>query len=148
MVLVDRRCMKVETVGERVRLIRKSEKINLTMEKFGERLGIKKSTVSQLESGVNGMTDRMSKAICREFNVNPYWLETGNGEMFVEPNFDDMDFSEEMLKPENKMFLELFKACKKTFTQEDWDDIERIIEKSYQIVQELKNVNKEDPQDN
>ena len=129
----------METIGDRIKLIRKSEKINLTMEKFGKRLGVKKNTISQLENGVNEVTERMSKAIWREYNVNPYWLETGEGEMFMEPSYDDMDFSEELLKPENKMYLDLFKACKKTFNQEDWKDIVRIIKKSYQIVQELEN---------
>lgn len=39
------------TQGERVKEIRKSEKVNLTMEKFGERIGLKKSAVSLIESG-------------------------------------------------------------------------------------------------
>ena len=133
------------TKNERVRKVR--NELDLTCEAFGDRLGVSKVSISNLENGVNNLSPRMAKSICREYNVNPYWLETGNGEMFVEPSYDDMDFSEEMLKPENKMFLELFKACKKTFTQEDWDDIERIIEKSYQIVQELKNGNKEESQE-
>ena len=133
------------TKNERVRKVR--NELDLTCEAFCDRLGVSKVSISNLENGVNNLSPRMAKSICREYNVNPYWLETGNGEMFVEPSYDDMDFSEEMLKPENKMFLELFKACKKTFTQEDWDDIERIIEKSYQIVQELKNGNKEESQE-
>lgn len=134
------------TQNERIRKIRNV--LNLTCEAFGNRLGVSKVSISNLENGVNNLSLRMSKAICREYNVNPYWLETGNGEMFINPSFDDMDFSEELLKPENKMYLELFKACKKTFTSEDWEDISRIIKKSYQIVQELENTTEEIPEKN
>lgn len=135
-----------KTQGERIKQIRKE--YHLTLEKFGERIGLKKSSLSQIENGINALTDTAAKLICREYNVNPYWLETGNGEMFINPSFDDMDFSEELLKPENKMYLELFKACKKTFTSEDWEDISRIIKKSYQIVQELENTTEEIPERN
>ena len=68
------------TQGERVREIRKS--LNLTLEKFGEKIGIKKNSVSQIENGINNLTDLMAKSICREFNVNYDYLMYGEGEMF------------------------------------------------------------------
>lgn len=75
------------TRGERVREIRKS--LNMTLEKFGEKIGIKKSSLSQIENGINGLTDQMVKSICREFNVNEEWLREGAGEMFAEMPEDD-----------------------------------------------------------
>lgn len=68
------------TQGERVREIRKS--LNMTLEKFGEKIGIKKNSVSQIENGINNLTDLMAKSICREFNVNYDYLMYGEGEMF------------------------------------------------------------------
>ena len=68
------------TQGERVKEIRKS--LKMTMEQFGEKLGVTKQTVSRIESGVNNLTEQMQKSICREFNVNSEWLSTGCGEMF------------------------------------------------------------------
>lgn len=68
------------TQGERVRELRKS--LKLTLEKFGDKLGVKKSAISDIESGRNSLTDQMSKAICREYNVNYDWLINGEGEMF------------------------------------------------------------------
>ncbi len=70
------------TQGERVRFIRKNSNINLTLEKFGERIGLRKSSLSQIENDINALTDSNIKAICREFNVNENWLRTGEGEMF------------------------------------------------------------------
>lgn len=70
------------TQGERVREVRKS--IGLTLEKFGDKIGMKKNSVSQIENGKNNVTDANIKAICREFGVDYIWLTTGKGEMFVE----------------------------------------------------------------
>lgn len=71
-------------MNERIKELRK-EYLKLTMEKFGERLGVKKNTVSQWESGVNNVPEQMFKAICREFNVSEDWLRDGTGKPFVVP---------------------------------------------------------------
>lgn len=68
------------TQGERVREVRKS--LKLTLEKFGAKLGVKKSAISDIESGRNSLTDQMATSICREYNVNYDWLMEGKGEMF------------------------------------------------------------------
>lgn len=70
------------TQGERVRDVRKY--FGLTLEKFGERLGVKKNSISQIETGRNSLTDQMTKAICREFHVNYYWLTEGQLPMVLE----------------------------------------------------------------
>lgn len=75
------------TENERVKEVRKS--LGLTQEKFGERVGLKKSAISQIESGVNGVTDQLRLAVFREFNVNEDWLRTGEGSMFSEPDEDE-----------------------------------------------------------
>ena len=71
-------------MNERIRYLRK-ELLGLTLEKFGERLGVTKVTISRLENGINAVTDQMFKSICREFNVNEDWLRDGMGEPFVIP---------------------------------------------------------------
>lgn len=65
------------TQGERVKSVRKS--CNLTLEKFGERLGVTKTAISYVESDKRNLTEQMLKAICREFSVNEDWLRTGSG---------------------------------------------------------------------
>lgn len=76
------------TQGERVREARKA--LGLTLEKFGERIKAKKNTISQIENGINGLTDQMALSICREFNVSEKWLKTGEGEMFVDDSDDEL----------------------------------------------------------
>lgn len=68
------------TNGERVNEVRKS--LGLTLEKFGEKLGVTKTTISRIEKGVNNLTDQMAISICREYNVNYDYLMYGEGEMF------------------------------------------------------------------
>lgn len=76
------------TQGERVKSVRKS--CNLTLEKFGERLGVTKTAISYVESDKRNLTEQMLKAICREFNVNEDWLRTGTG------GFENMFIPEDM----------------------------------------------------
>lgn len=68
------------TQGERVNQIRKT--LDLTLEKFGEKLGVQKSSISKIEKDRVALSDQMAKSICREYNVNYDYLVYGEGEMF------------------------------------------------------------------
>lgn len=68
------------TCGERVKLVRKN--FHLTPEAFGEHIGMKKNSISQIETGKNALSEQVLKFICREFGVSEDWLRTGNGTMF------------------------------------------------------------------
>lgn len=65
---------------DRIREVR--EYFGLSMEKFGSRIGIGKTSISLLESGKNNPSVQTVSLICREFGVNEHWLRTGEGEMF------------------------------------------------------------------
>ena len=68
------------TQGERVKEIRTV--LSLTLEKFGEKLGVGKTAISKIEKNERSLTDQMAKSICREYNVNYDWLMDEDGEMF------------------------------------------------------------------
>ena len=68
------------TTGERVKEIRKT--LNLTLEKFGEKLGVGKTAISKIEKDERNLTDQMAKSICREYNVNYDYLIYEEGEVF------------------------------------------------------------------
>lgn len=88
------------TQNERVKEVRKT--LGLTLEKFGDRLGIKKAAVSKIEKGENSLTDANIKAICREFSVDYMWLTTGEGEMFVETDDDFFERIDCIMAGENE----------------------------------------------
>lgn len=71
-----------DKMNERVKLLRKT--LKLSGEKFGEKLGVQRNAISQIETGKNNLSEQMLLAICREYNVNEEWLRTGSGEMFIE----------------------------------------------------------------
>lgn len=96
------------TQGERVKEVRKT--LGLTLEKFGERLGLKKNAISQIETGKNALTEQNVKAICREFGVDYMWLTTGDGEMFVENDDDFMERIDRIMAGENETRKNIFKA--------------------------------------
>ena len=70
----------MENINDRVKILRKE--LGLTLEKFGERLGVGKTAISKIEHYERGVTDQMIKSICHEFHVDYIWLTTGSGEMF------------------------------------------------------------------
>ena len=88
------------TQNERVKEVRKT--LGLTLEKFGDRLGIKKAAVSKIEKGENSLTDANIKAICREYSVDYMWLTTGEGEMFVETDDDFFERIDRIMAGENE----------------------------------------------
>lgn len=69
------------TKGERVKKIRKDQ--NLTLEKFGMRLGVTNVAISNIEKGNRSLTEQMALAICREYNVSYDWLTNGEGTMYI-----------------------------------------------------------------
>ena len=78
------------------------------MDKFGNKIGITKASVSKLESGENNPSEQTLKLICREFNVDYFWLTEGFGDMFIDiPDtvidemkitYDLSDFEEQILR--------------------------------------------------
>ena len=75
--------------GSRIKEVRKT--VGLTLDAFGNRLGVSKAAISRLENGFNALTDQMCIAICREFSVNEEWLRAGEGEMFSSSLYDELD---------------------------------------------------------
>lgn len=74
-------------MNKRIKTLRKT--LNLTLEQFGERVGVTKMTISRIENGKNNVTEQMCKSICREFNIREDWLRNGTGEMFEDLSEDE-----------------------------------------------------------
>lgn len=118
------------TQNERVKAVRTSNKIDLTLEKFGERIGLKKSSLSQIENGINSLTEQNIKIICKEFNVNEEWLRTGTGEMFVEIDRENqlMEWAASFLKEENDSFKRRFVTMLMNLNTDQWEVLAKMAE--------------------
>ena len=96
------------TQGERIKDVRNS--LGLTLEKFGEKLGVTKTAISRLEKGERSLTEQMTKSICREFSVDYMWLTTGEGEMFVESDDDYFERIDRIMAGENESRKNMIKT--------------------------------------
>lgn len=67
-------------MNERVKELR--QVLGLSGEKFGNAIGVKRSAISDIETGRNSLSEQMIKSICLAYNVSEIWLRTGEGSMF------------------------------------------------------------------
>jgi transcriptional regulator with XRE-family HTH domain len=65
------------------RIIQVRKILGLRQGDFARSLGIKQSTLSNIETGQNGVTDANIRLICITFNVNEDWLRSGTGVIFT-----------------------------------------------------------------
>ncbi len=74
---------------DRIKKLRKE--LDLTQQKFADKLSVKRNTVAQWELGINALTDQVINSICREFNVNENWLRNGgsDNDMFIKLTEDE-----------------------------------------------------------
>lgn len=117
------------TQGERVKEIRKT--LDLTLEKFGEKLGVKKNSLSQIENGKNALTDLLARSICREYNVSYDYLMYGEGEMFdqlPQTILDELCMQFE-LDDLDKMIIDLYIGLSSDTRNEIKDRIKLLIER-------------------
>lgn len=75
----------MNTANERMKYLRK-DLLGMSMEKFGDALGITKSGVSEIEAGRRNVTDQHLRLLetqdIKGKRVNIKWLRTGEGEPF------------------------------------------------------------------
>lgn len=117
-------------MNERIKMLRKS--LGLTMESFGKRIGVTKSTISNIENGNRNATEHMTKSICREFNVDYMWLTTGEGEMFAASDDDTLDAIDRIMTGENEFHKKLLKWVATSFSDEELQLLEKKIDEFIQ----------------
>ena len=111
-------------MNERIRELRKL--LGFTLEKFGAPLGVGKTAISKIENGERGVTDKMVKSICREYNVNEEWLINGTGDMFTEIDRDDqlMRWAASVLKDDSDSFRKRFVTMLSSLSVDEWQFLE------------------------
>nr|DAN94909.1 MAG TPA: helix-turn-helix domain protein [Caudoviricetes sp.] len=112
---------------ERIKELRKT--LGLTLESFGDKVGVGKSTISRIENGTNGLTEQMILSICREFNVNEEWLRSGTGEMFKDMTLDEeiISFIGDIQWDASNTFKKRFVSAIAKLNDEEWKVLEKII---------------------
>lgn len=123
------------TQNERVKEVRKA--LGLTLEKFGERIGVTRGSMSNIENGNRNLTEQMTKFICREFSVDYIWLTTGEGEMFIDTDDDFLERIDRIMAGEDDARKNLFKFMLE-LSDEDIEALDRLMKKAIEFAQNNK----------
>lgn len=115
----------MSTENDRIREVRKV--LGLTQEKFGEKVGMKKSSLSTTESGVNAVSNQLRTAVCREFHVREEWLRTGEGEMFEDRTQDQaiVDFAADLVNVDDESFKKRLISAFARMDDATWIEFEK-----------------------
>lgn len=123
------------TQNERVKEIRKT--LSLTLEKFGERIGVTRGSMSNIENGNRNLTEQMTKSICREFSVDYMWLTTGEGEMFIDTDDDFIERIDRIMAGEDEARKNLFKFMLE-LSDDDIAALDLLMKKAIEFTQNNK----------
>ena len=112
-------------MNERLKKLRKA--LDLTQQEFADRIGIKRNSFANYETGRNTPIDAIIVSICREFNVSEDWLRDGIGDMFLptDRNADIAKLTKQLLNEESDSFKNRFVSMLANLTIEEWEFLER-----------------------
>lgn len=118
-------------MNERIKELRIT--LNLTQDAFARRLGVKRNTIGNYETGNRVPSDQSIFSICREFNVNEEWLRNGTGEMFnqLSPDEELAYIVGQALPTAPDFVKDTFIALgrlSQEFTPEDWATVKKFVD--------------------
>lgn len=112
---------------DRIKKIRKE--LDLTQQKFADRIGVQRNTIAMYEMGRTFPSDAIIISICREFNVNEEWLRTGQGEMFIKRTRDEQiaSFIGSIQANEDDSFKKRFISMLSALDESEWEVLEKMV---------------------
>ena len=113
-------------MNERLKKLRKT--LDMTQQEFADRIGIKRNSLANYETGRNTPIDAIIVSICREFNVNEGWLREGKGEMFIKMTRDEeiATFIGKTLHSEEDSFKKRLISALSALNESDWETLEKL----------------------
>lgn len=93
-----------------IRITELRKVLNLSMEKFGNQVGITRSSINAIEKGRNNPSEQTIMLICKAYNVSPLWLKEGIGDMFLDFPKTELDriAQDYALDETDKLLIETF----------------------------------------
>lgn len=113
---------------DRIKQLRKS--IGLSQTEFGERMGVSRDVISNIELGRVEPSELQIRMICRTFNVDEVWLRTGDGDMKPPSSEGEqiVAYVAEVLQDAPESFRRKLLAAQASWTPEMWEALEQICE--------------------
>lgn len=115
-------------LNERLKKLRKA--LDLTQQEFADRIGVKRNSFANYETGRNTPIDAIIISICKEFNVNENWLRTGEGDMFIELSYSDeiAQFVGQLMTEEDDSFKKRLISGLATLDENGWKVLEDFLD--------------------
>lgn len=109
---------------DRLKWLRKELKLSQT--KFGEMLGVGIGVIRNFEDGLTVPNPAFIDLICRTYNCDRVWLETGEGEMFRKLSRDEQiaDFVGKALADDSDEFVRQTIAMLAALDEAGWYKLE------------------------
>lgn len=124
------------SVNTRIKEVRKTN--HLTLEEFGRRIGVARTTISNIERGYRKPSGQMVKFICREFGYSEEWLNTGAGpKLSADLEKINRKYVEELLSTENPTGT-IILSILKVYSELDKHSKQVADEIAYKIITEIK----------
>ena len=116
-------------MNERIKLLRKS--LKMTQDDFSSRIGIRRNTLSQIENGVNNVTDQIVRLVCTEFGVREEWLRTGEGDMYppLDRKQEIAKLTKQLLLEEEDSFKNRLISALAKLDESDWEVLAKLVDK-------------------
>ena len=118
-------------MNERLKFLRVA--LGMSMEEFGNKLGVTGADITNLETGQCDLTNQMITSICKRFAVREEWLRTGSGQMtaLIEDTSNEQiaDFAKSIMESSDSSFRRRFVELLSVLDDADWETLERIFEK-------------------
>lgn len=118
-------------MNNRIKEVR--EHFKLTQTEFGERLGVSRDVIGNIEYNRlknPKQKEPIIKLICSTFGVNEIWLRTGEGEMFqaMTENEELAAYAGEVLAAAPEDVRKRFLKMQKTWTPDIWAVLGKILD--------------------
>lgn len=130
-------------MNERIRDVRLA--LGLSQDEFAKRLGFTRGVITNIELKRAEIKPRLISLICQVYNVNEYWLETGNGSMFREVSDIEKAVAFYMsalaggnteLDTFKQVFVKELAALLETFGADGWVALQTMIRNTYEAQKE------------
>ena len=119
------------TINERITTVRKE--LKLSQSAFGERIGVSRDVIKNIDNNIVDAETKplLIQQICKEYNVNRIWLETGEGEMFedIERDAEIAMRVGEILAEDDDSFKKQLIGALVALDDDEWELLQKMAEK-------------------
>ena len=105
----------------KLKIIRKE--LGITQRELAEKIGVSRAQVANIEQGTRVITARIERDLITYLNINPDWLKTGAGNIFLDK------YSDFNLDTKEREFINLYESLDNDSKQLILETMKKIVSK-------------------